>query len=200
MLLKIAKTTVLVTLASCALNASSFNAQAEKDRLALIKYFEAKFEDPLKNRNKFFPYSTDDELKNGFITGLKHKDFAKGNYAFNKDGREQYEEINEMPPYEDAIDDGEALYNKKFKNGKSFASCFPNTQIAGEYPKFDDKKKEVITLGVAINRCLTSNGEKAWKMKKGNMASLQAYFASQSKEAEKKINRTVRNKGQKGFS
>ncbi len=48
MLLKIAKTTVLVALTACALNAADFNAQAEKDRLALIKYFEAKFEDPLK--------------------------------------------------------------------------------------------------------------------------------------------------------
>lgn len=187
MLLKFAKTTALLALTVCSLNAADFNAQAEKDRIALIKYFEAKFEDPEKNRNTFFPYSTDDELKNSIAKGLKHQDFAKGNYAFNIDGKAQYEEIKEMPPYEDAVEAGEALYGKTFKNGKSFASCFPDPTIGGNYPYFDEKNKEVVTLGVAINECLTSNGEKAWKMKKGNMATLQAYFAYESMEAEKEI-------------
>lgn len=187
MLLKMIKTTALVVMASCTLNAADFNTQAEKDRLALIKYFEAKFEDPEKNKSTFFPYSTDDELKNAFIKGLKHQDFSKGNYAFNKDGRAQYDEIKEMPPYEDAIDAGEELYNKKFANGNSFATCFPDATIGGIYPLFDEKNKEIITLSSAINTCLTSNGEKAWKMKKGNIASLEAYFAFQTMEAEKKV-------------
>ena len=46
MLLKIVKTITLLVLASSALSAAEFNTQAEKYRLALIKYFEAKFEDP----------------------------------------------------------------------------------------------------------------------------------------------------------
>ena len=92
-----------------------------------------------------------------------------------------------MPPYEDAIDAGEALYGKKFANGKSFKDCFPKADIAGDYPMFDDKKGEVVTISSAINECLTSNGEKAWKMKKGNMAKLEAYFSNTSKEAKKKI-------------
>jgi len=187
MLLKMIKTTVLFVFATTSLNATDFNDQAEKDRLALIKYFEAKFEDPQKNKNTFFPYSTDDELKNGFIKGLKHQDFAKGNYAFNKDGRAQYEEINEMPPYEDAIEEGEEIYAKKFANGKAFSSCFPNPTIAGDYPIFDDKKSEVITLGVAINRCLTLNNEKKWKMSKGKMAKLQAYFSYETTQAQKQV-------------
>ncbi len=49
--------------------------KAEKDRIALVKYFEAKFEDPLKNRNTFFPYSTDEELENNIISGLKKDRF-----------------------------------------------------------------------------------------------------------------------------
>ena len=48
MLLKVVKATTLVVLTACALNAGDFNAQAEKDRLALVKYFEAKFSDPQK--------------------------------------------------------------------------------------------------------------------------------------------------------
>ena len=188
MFLKVVKATTMIALTACALNAGDFNAQAEKDRIALVNYFEAKFEDPLKNRNTFFPYATDDELKNNIIGGLKHEDFAKGNYAFSKNGRMSYEEINEFPPYEEFIESGEALYNKPFANGKKFASCFPNPVQAGSsYPFFDEQRKEVITLTVAINECLTNNGEKAWKTTKGKMAHLQAFFAYSAQEEEKVI-------------
>lgn len=84
MLLKIAKTTALVALTTAALNAADFNAQAEKDRLELIKYFETKFADPLKNRNTFFPYSTDDELENNIIGGLKKMILQKETMRFLK--------------------------------------------------------------------------------------------------------------------
>ena len=188
MLLKIAKTTALVALSVYSLNAADFNAQAEKDRLALIKYFEAKFEDPLKNRNTFFPYSTDDELKNNILGGLKHEDFAIGNYAFSKNGKISYEEIKEFPPTEEWIEVGEEIYNKAFANGKSFKSCFPNPALAGAmYPMFDEKRKEVITSTVAINECLTANGEKKWNTSKGKLAHLQAYFAYEATEAEKVV-------------
>ena len=194
MLLNIVRTTALVAITACALNAADFNAQAEKDRIALVKYFEAKFADPEKNRNTFFPYSTDDELKNSIAKGLKHQDFAKGNYAYNIDGKAQYEEIKEMPPYEDAVEAGEELYNTTFANGKSFASCFKDPSDAAMYPMFDEKRKEVVTLGVAINECLTSNGEKAWKMKKGNMATLQGFMAYSATEAEKVIDTKINSK------
>lgn len=188
MLLKIAKTTVLVALTTCALNAGNFNAQAEKDRIALVKYFEAKFENPEKNRNTFFPYSTDDELKNNIMGGLKHQDFALGNYAFSKNGRTSYDEIKEFPPTEEWIEEGEALYNKKFANGKSFANCFAKPAETGAaYPMFDEKRKKVVTLTVAINECLTSNGEKKWGTSKGKLAHLQSYFAASATEEEKVV-------------
>jgi len=188
MLLKIAKTTALVALTTCALNAADFNAQAEKDRLALIKYFEAKFEDPLKNRNTFFPYSTDEELKNNIIGGLKHEDFALGNYAFSKNGKASYDEIKEFPPTEEWVEAGEELYNKKFANGKSFANCFPDPVKAGSmYPYFDEEKKDVQTLTQAVNECLKANGEKKWGTSKGKMATLQAFFAQAATDEEKVI-------------
>jgi len=177
MLLKIAKTTILVALTACTLNAAEFNAQAEKDRLALIKYFEAKFENPLKNRNTFFPYSTDDELENNIMSGLKFQDFSKGNYSFSKNGRMSYDEINEFPPHEEFVEHGEELYSKPFANGKSFEDCFPNPAEAGSmYPYFDEEKKDVMTLTVAINQCLTSNGEKAWNPSKGNIRGKEYYY------------------------
>jgi sulfur-oxidizing protein SoxA len=191
MLLKVVQSTALIALSACVLHAGEFNAQAEKDRLAIIKYFEAKFEDPLKNRSTFFPYSTDDELKNSIAKGVKYHDFAKGNYAFNIDGKSQYEEIKEMPPYEDAVEAGEELFNRKFSNGNSFATCFKDPAIAAMYPFFDETRKEVITLTVAINECLTANGEKPWKMKKGNMATLQGYMAFAATEAEKRIDTKI---------
>ncbi len=188
MLLKIAKTTALVAIAACTLQAGDFNVQAEKDRKALVKYFEDKFADPAKNAATFFPYSTQDELKNNIISGLKHDDFRLGNYAFSKNGRVSYDEISEMPPYEDFIDAGEELYTKKFANGNSFAICFPDPTIGGDYPMFDQERKDVVTLTQAINECLTANGEKKWNEKKGKLAHLEAFIASKTKEAEKKVN------------
>jgi sulfur-oxidizing protein SoxA len=194
MLFKIVKSTALVALASCTLYAGGhggkhFDDQAEKDRLGLIKYFEAKFENPEKNRGTFFPYSTDEELQNNIMGGLKHQDFALGNYAFSKNGRISYDEISEFPPTEEWVEVGEELYGKKFANGKSFASCFPNTVEAGSmYPYFDEKRSEVMTLTVAINECLTDNGEKKWGTSKGKMAHLQAYLVSEARDAEKVVN------------
>ena len=180
---KIVKSSVVVALAASALVAGDFNAQAEKDRMALIKYFEAKFEDPLKNRYTFFPYSTDAELESNIIKGVKHMDFSKGNYAFNRAGLETYHEINEMPPYEDAIDAGAALY----EGSKALQACFPDVTIGGDYPYFDEDRKEVITLTVAINECITKAGGKKWNEKKGEMANFEAYIAAQTKEAEKTV-------------
>lgn len=50
MLLKIAKSTALLVLAAYSLNAADFSAGAEKDRIEMIKYFEAKFADPEKKQ------------------------------------------------------------------------------------------------------------------------------------------------------
>jgi len=167
--------------------AGGFNTQADKDRKALQEYMEKKFAS-VKNASTFFPYSTKEELEKNFKWGLKGADFNLGSYAYNKGGKAQYDEINEMPPYEDAIDEGKELYAKKFANGKSFKECFPEPAIAGEYPKFDNKKNEVVTLTTEINRCLKDNNEKPWNVSKGKLAKLEAYFASVSKEKGKKIN------------
>ncbi|MGB7403520.1 MAG: sulfur oxidation c-type cytochrome SoxA [Arcobacter sp.] len=191
MLLKIAKTTALIALTVSAfnitLNAKDFSSQAEKDRVALIKYFETKFQDPLKNRAEFFPYATDDELENGIAKGLKFQDFALGNYSYNIDGKAQYEDLREMPPYDYDIDAGEVLWNKAFANGKSFSTCFGTPDALSKYPYFDDARNQVVTLTQAVNECLTSNGEKAWNTKKGDMAKLQAYMAKSAQDEEKVI-------------
>jgi sulfur-oxidizing protein SoxA len=173
-----------------ALSASSFNAQAEKDRMGLRDYMMKKFSNPLANRAKFFPYATTDELKN-ILTPVKNiNDFRLGAYAYNKTGKEQHDDMVEMPPFLDDIDAGEEIYN----SNAALKKCFPDPAIVGEYPMFDEKKGEVVTLTGAINSCLKAAGQKPFKWTKGKITQVEAYFADKSKEAGKKIDIKINSK------
>jgi len=110
-------------------------------------------------------------------------DYINGIYAFNKDARAQWEEIEEFPPYEIELDKGEELWNTKFKNGKSYTDCFGSdiSKIRPKYPYHDEAKDTVVTLEGDINKCRTDNGEKPFKWKKGNIAALSAYIAYQAR-------------------
>jgi len=110
-------------------------------------------------------------------------DYINGIYALNKDARAQWEEIEEFPPYEIDLDKGEELWNKTFKNGKSFADCLGKdvSKIRVKYPFHDEKKDTIVTLEGDINKCLKDNGEKPFKWKKGNIAALSAYIAYQGR-------------------
>ena len=110
-------------------------------------------------------------------------DFINGVYSIHKPSREQWEAFEEFPSYEIYVDKGEELYKKKFKNGKSYASCFgKNTKaIKSKYPYFDSKSGEVVTLEGAINDCRKANGEKPLKWKKGKLAHVSAYLAYQAR-------------------
>jgi L-cysteine S-thiosulfotransferase len=107
------------------------------------------------------------------------EEFANGVYAIDAASREQWEAIEEFPPYEIAVDEGEGLFNTPFKNGKTYASCFRNGGIGvkSDYPYYDTEKGQVVTIESAINTCRTTNGEKPLKWKKGKMAALSAYMA-----------------------
>lgn len=56
---------------------------------------------------------------------------------------------------------GKKIWERKFKDGKSMASCFPNggKRMAAGYPQFDVKLKKVVTLEMAINFCLQLHNE-----------------------------------------
>jgi sulfur-oxidizing protein SoxA len=185
MLLKIAKTSVLVTVITVALNANSFNVQAEKDRMALEKYTVDMFKNPSANKYTFFPYSTDEELKR-MRSDIPASDFVDGTYAYDLAGKMSRDDQMEMPPFEENIEKGEVAYNKHFKK------CFPNPAIVGEYPRFDQKSGKVETLSEAIVSCAKDAklkiGKKGYNFKGGKTADLQAYFAYKSQEAGKKVN------------
>ena len=105
-------------------------------------------------------------------------DFSNGVYSIDAASREQWEEIEEFPPYELNIEKGKTLFNTPFKNGKTYASCFQNDGIgvAHRYPFFDTKSGRVITLELAINECRKANGEEPLKWAKGPIADISAYM------------------------
>ena len=112
------------------------------------------------------------------LPGKDLNDFINGVYALDDDARSQWEEIEEFPPYEIALETGSDLWDKKFKNGKSFESCFGDiTKVRAKYPYHDEAKDTIITLEGDINKCLTDNGEKPFKWKKGKIAAVSAHIA-----------------------
>jgi sulfur-oxidizing protein SoxA len=110
-------------------------------------------------------------------------DFVNGPYSMNEDMRKQWIEKEDFPPYDFALDRGKELFSTPFKNGKTLADCFPNKGVGvrQNYPYFDEKKDEVVTLELAINRCLQDNGEKPYSYVKDDMAAVTAYMAFTSR-------------------
>ena len=110
-------------------------------------------------------------------------DYINGVYAVDQASREQWEAIEEFPPYDLNVDKGKKLFNTPFKNGKTYASCFPKGGIGVEqnYPYYDTKKGKVVTMVAAINECRTANGEEPLKWEKGPIADIAAYMAFTSR-------------------
>jgi sulfur-oxidizing protein SoxA len=105
-------------------------------------------------------------------------DYINGVYSIDAASREEWEAIEEFPPYELNLAQGEQLFNTPFANGKGYADCFPNggIGIAERYPFFDSKSGKVISLESAINACREANGEKALGWEKGPIADISAYM------------------------
>ena len=120
-------------------------ASPEKDYDEFVSYFENRFPDT--------PF----------------EDYKNGVYSIDKSAREQWEAMEEFPPYELNVDRGEELFNRPFKNGNTYGSCFENEGIGirQNYPYFDTDKNKVVTLEGAINDCRVKNGEKPLSYFKG---------------------------------
>jgi sulfur-oxidizing protein SoxA len=133
--------------------------------------------DPVADAKAFQKYFTTKFPK------LKPEDFVNGPYSLNEDMHRQWEEKEEFPPYEFSLDMGKEMFSKPFKNGKSYADCFPNKGIGirQDYPYFDEKEGKVVTLELALNRCREANGEAPFSYVKDEMAALTAYMAFTSR-------------------
>jgi sulfur-oxidizing protein SoxA len=114
---------------------------------------------------------------------VKLDDFVNGPYSMNEDMRRQWQEKEEFPPYEFALEAGKEMFSKPFKNGKSYADCFANGGIGvrQNYPIFDEREGQVITLELALNRCREANGEQPYSYVRDEMAALTAYMAYTSR-------------------
>ncbi len=110
------------------------------------------------------------------------KEFSNGVYAIDQVSRDNWEAMEEFPPYEPFIEEGEELWNTPFANGQTYLNCFPDGPAQRKnYPYWDSRRKMVITLPLAINECRTKNGEKPLKYAKGQIASLLAYMGYESR-------------------
>jgi sulfur-oxidizing protein SoxA len=110
-------------------------------------------------------------------------DYSNGVYALDETARGEWEQIMAFPPYEIELEQGKKIWGKKFANGKTLASCFRNNgvKVAQNYPYWDEARKEVRTIELDINDCLTRNGEEPIKdLEKGPMAQVVAYMKSLS--------------------
>jgi L-cysteine S-thiosulfotransferase len=114
---------------------------------------------------------------------VKFEDFVNGPYSMNEDMRKQWEEKEQFPPYEFALEAGKEMFATPFKNGKTYADCFANGGIGvrQNYPYFDEKDGMVVTLELALNKCRMANGETPYSYVKDEMASLTAYMAYTSR-------------------
>ena len=113
---------------------------------------------------------------------VPYQEFANGVYSFDMAGRENWEAIEEFPPYEPFIDSGQEMWETPFANGKTYKDCFPDGPvIAHEYPRWDKKQAQVVTLALAVNQCREANGEKPLKYKKGSINDILSYIAFQSR-------------------
>ncbi|RLJ19577.1 sulfur oxidation c-type cytochrome SoxA [bacterium endosymbiont of Escarpia laminata] len=119
--------------------------------------------------------------KNRF-TSVAKEEYVNGIYAIDPVGRENWEAIEEFPPYEPFIDEGQAMWEKPFANGKTYKDCFADgPAIAGIYPLWDKKNGMVVTLALALNKCREANGEKPLKYKKGPINDILSYIAYESR-------------------
>ncbi len=120
--------------------------------------------------------------------------FSDGLYALAgfDEYREQWEGFKDLPPYEIGLEHGKKMWDTKFRNGKTFSSCFKNggKNIAQGYPYWDKVGKAVRTVEMDLIDCARRNGAEIPFLTadldrdqgaRTQLAELSAYFYSLSK-------------------
>lgn len=156
--MKKAFTATAVALAFAATSFTAAQATPEEDLAAFQNFYKEKFKD------------------------IPFEEFGNGAYIFSEDARSQWEEAEaDFPPYEDQVAEGEEMWNTPFANGKTYEECLGEVStVRAKYPMYDEEKDTILTLEGEINACREANGEEPLKWKKGPIASLSGYIASQA--------------------
>ena len=113
--------------------------------------------------------------------GLPDTEFANGMYAMDEVLRQNWEQIEEFPPYEPFIEDGETVWNTPFGDGHRYEECFGQPGVVHNYPQWNREQGEVVTLALAINQCRKKFNTKPLRYGKKEILALQAYMAYQSR-------------------
>ncbi|PWR00198.1 sulfur oxidation c-type cytochrome SoxA [Leucothrix pacifica] len=151
----------LLTFGAGTLLSSAANASPMEDQKSFQEFFKKRFKD------------------------TEFSDYKNGIYSIHPESRKQWEEIEDFPPYEIAVERGEELWNTAFTNGKTYADCFGEdvTAVRAKYPHYDAENDTIATLEDDINKCRTANGEKPFGWKKGAIADLSSYIAYEGRDA-----------------
>lgn len=114
------------------------------------------------------------------LPSLASRDYELGSAAFDDELRA--EEDAHAEAAKAAIAKGAALWKRRFKDGRSLASCFPNggRRVAIAYPQYHPRLKLVFTLEMAINQCLKTHHEPLLDYTDPEMAAISAYLRSLS--------------------
>ena len=134
-------------------------AGPEDDRKAFVAFYQSRFPD------------------------IPLQEFANGIYAIDADARQQWQDIEEFPPYEFAIDQGTALWAERFANGSTYSDCFasPTAGIRQLFPRWDADHERVETLELAINECRLDNDLPDLEYGSDELASITAYLAFEAR-------------------
>jgi sulfur-oxidizing protein SoxA len=79
------------------------------------------------------------------------------------------------------LEQGKVLWTRKFKDGRTLASCYPNggRRVAASYPLYDGRLKRVVTLEMSINQCLKVHREPLYEpTDPQTMGAITAYLRS----------------------
>lgn len=114
------------------------------------------------------------------LPAVRPADYDLGAAAFDDELRAKLEE--NAAAGDAVVQAGKKLWERRFRNGRSLAGCFPNggRRVVGAYPLYDPRAKRVVTLEVAINQCLKGHREPLVELDSPTMAALAAYLRSLS--------------------
>ena len=107
-----------------------------------------------------------------------------GAYALDAAKREQWLSMEDFPPYEIAVDDGQILFEEEvFADGSTYADCFADDgAVRQHYPQYDAGRQTVVTLEMAINDCREAAGESPLTYDSEEIIALSAYMAWVSRD------------------
>ena len=153
------KCVVLLLLSACiilfATSSTSVENENVSDLISIQQYFKNRFPD------------------------IPFQDFSNGVYALDEIARDNWVALEEFPPYEIHIENGETIWNE---NSEKYLSCFPEgPAVKHLYPQWNANLQTVVTLPYAINMCREQNKMSTLDYLGEELNSLVAYMAFQSR-------------------